>query len=82
LQLRGSVLVYRLAQGFAGLKVGHTTFRNGDAFPAPWVATHAGWEVVDREAAKAANLNALATHQGVIQRVKNGFDSEFSVLVG
>jgi len=36
----------------------------------------------DREAAKAAQLNAVAFHQSVAHRVKQGFDGKFRVAVG
>jgi hypothetical protein len=35
----------------------------------------------DREAAKTADLNALATHQGVAHGVQDGFHGQFGVAL-
>ena len=75
-------LVYRFAQGFAWLEVGYALFRDRHGFAAAWIAAHARRAVVDREAAKAADLDAVPAHQGLAHGIQNGLDGVFGIAVG
>jgi hypothetical protein len=78
----GGALVHGFAQGLARLEMGDALFGNGHAFTAAGVATHAGRTVVDGEAAKAANLDAVPCNQCVVHGVQNGLDGKFGIAMG
>ena len=78
----GRAFVDGFAQGLARLEMGHTLFGNGHGLAAAWIAAHAGRAVVDREAAKAPDLDAVPAHQGLAHGVQNGLDGVFGIAVG
>ena len=59
----------------------HAFFWNGHRFAAARIAAHAGWAMVDGEAAKAPDLDAVPLHQGIAHCVQNGLDGEFGIAV-
>ncbi|MNV84386.1 hypothetical protein D3C71_1782540 [compost metagenome] len=61
--------------------MGHTFFRNSHGFAAARIAAHARRAVVDREAAKAPDLDAVPAHQCVAYSVQNGLYGEFCIAV-
>ena len=73
--------VHGFAQGLARLEVGHPLFRNGHTFPAAGVAAHAGRAVVDGEAAKAPDFDAVAAHQRVAHGLQDVLDRRLRIAV-
>src|SRR3954469_14435675 len=78
----GGALVHRLAQRLAGLEVRHALFGDVDAFAGTRVAAHAGRAPVDREAAEAADLDAVPAHERVAHRVEDRLDGVLGVAMG
>ena len=78
----GGASIDGFAQGFSGLEMGYAFFRNLNAFARSGVAPYAGWAAVDREAAKAANFDAVAFDQRVTHRIEHRLDGQFGVAVG
>ena len=52
----------------------YTLGRDLHRFAAAWIATNAGSSMVDSEAAKATDLNAMSSYQGITDRIQYGFD--------
>src|SRR5690242_3746843 len=71
----------RLTQGLARLEVRHALLGDLNAFARTRIAPDARRTPVHREAAKTADLDAMATHQGVAHRVKDGLDGVLGVAV-
>src|SRR4051812_7921353 len=75
-------LVHRLAQRLARLEVRNALLRDVHALAGSRIASHAGRAAVDREAAEAADLDAVAAHQCVAHRVEDGLDGVLRVAMG
>ena len=59
---------------FAGLEADGFARRNVDFFPGPGIAANAGLARLDAEDAKAAELDALAAAEGLLEGFEDGFD--------
>jgi len=59
---------------FAGLEANGFPGRNVDFFPGAGIAADAGFTRLDAEDAKAAELDALAAAESLLERFENGFD--------
>ena len=59
---------------FAGLEADGFAGRNIDFFAGAGIAADAGFARLDAEDAKAAELDALAAAEGLLERFENGFD--------
>src|SRR5256885_4214328 len=51
------------------------------ALPISGIAAHAGRAMVDRETAKAADFDAMASHQGIADGVKNRLDGLLGIAL-
>src|SRR5688500_3851608 len=80
LDFRGP-LVHRLPQCLARLEMGHALLGNVHALAGTRVAAHPRRTAIDREAAEAADLDAMPPHQCFAHRVKNGLDGVLGVAV-
>src|SRR5690606_42026366 len=78
----GGALVDLLAQGLAGLEVGHALLGNHHALARTRVASDARRAAIDRETAEAPDLDAVALHQGVAHGVEDRLDGELGISVG
>jgi hypothetical protein len=59
---------------FAGLEANGFPGRNVDFFPGAGITADAGFTRLDAEDAKAAELDALAAAESLLERFENGFD--------
>ena len=75
-------MVDGLAQGLAGLEMRYALFWDLHRLAAARVAAQPWRSVTHREAAKAADLDAMSAHQGVAHGVQNGFDGGLGVALG
>src|SRR3569832_675084 len=78
--LRGA-LVDRFAQGLARLEVRHALFGDVHAFARTRVAAHARRAPVDREAAEAADLDAVPAHERGAHRGENRLDGVLGIAM-
>src|SRR3954447_15665398 len=74
-------LVHRFAQRLARLEMRHAVFRDVHAFAGTGIASHARRPAVDREAAEAADLDAVPAHERIAHRVQDGLDGVLGVAV-
>ena len=64
---------------FSGLEADGFAGRNVDFFPGAGIAADAGLARLDAEDAKAAELDALAAAEGLLERFENGFGGLLSL---
>ena len=62
---------------FAGFEADGFTGRNVDFFASAWIAADAGLARLHAEDAEAAEFDALATAESLLQRFENGLDGLF-----
>src|SRR6266436_1604506 len=65
---------------FAGLEADGFAGRNVDFFTGAGIAANAGLARLDAENAKAAELDALAAAEGLLEGFEDGFDGRLAVM--
>lgn len=79
--LGGGRKVNGFTQGLARFEVGQTLGGYQHRFAAARIAARAFRAVVDGEAAKPTNFDALALHQGIDDGILQGFDSLLGIAL-
>lgn len=72
----------RTAQRLAGFEVHHAFAWHLDGFARAGVTPDAWLPMVDGKTAKAANFDAMATHQRITNSVQDAFDRGFRITLG
>ncbi len=73
-RLLGFLLFFDALKFFAGLETDGFARRDVHFFAGAGIAANAGLAGLDAKDAKAAEFDALAAAEGLLQRLENGFD--------